>query len=265
MTTRTKTKTKPTIEQVKSLLRADGFSEELLKHWDGMIAPSGDMALPDGDNCMRIADQIGWMDIPEAYADSVSMTTPGDVKAFLDQCDGDDATFLLNTPGGSVFGGIEISNLIMGYKGKTTAIVTGLAGSCGSLVLAACEEALMLEASMAMVHGPHTFAMGGSKDFRRVADMLDKEASVASTIYKRRMKAEDVDRMLESGDHYFTAAEAVDAGLADGIYDNGNDDDGKGDDKAQINTDTKMDAEARERQARQEAQRLGFLATGMLN
>ena len=126
----------------------------------------------------------------------------------------------------------------------------------------------MLEASMAMIHGPHTFAMGGASDFRQVAELLDKEASVAASIYKRRMSAEDVDRMLESGDHYFTAAEAVDAGLADGIYDNGNDDsddDGKGDDKAQINTDTKMDAEAREHKAKQDALRLGFLATGMLN
>ena len=263
MAIKTKTKTKPTLEQVKSLLRADGISEDVLKDWDGEIKAPDQMVLPDGDNCMRIANRIGWTDLSEVDKEYVSMTTPTDVKTFLDRSKGGDVTFLLNTPGGSVFGGIEMANLIMGHEGKTTAIVTGVAASCGSLVLAACDEALMLEASMAMVHGPHTVGWGGASDFRELADRLDKEASTASSIYKRRMSAEDVDKMLASGDHYFTSAEAVESGLADGLYEQESDGDSD-DDQAQINTDSKMDTEARDRFAKQEAQRLGFLTTGLL-
>ena len=258
-------KRKPTIEQVKSLLRADGISEDVLKLWDGEVSGPDSMALPDGDDCMRIANYIGWTDIADANREYMSMTTPGDVKTFLDALDGSDATFLLNTPGGSVFGGIEISNLIMGYPGKTTAIVTGVAASCGSLVLAACDEALMLEASMAMIHGPHTFGMGGAADFRDLADRLDKEAITAGTIYKRRMDDEAVDGMLASGDHYFTSAEAVESGLADGLYEDPEGDDDDAGDDAQINTNDKMTAEARAELARRENDRLSFLATGMLN
>ena len=263
MATKTQTKTKPTLEQLKSLFRADGISEEVLKHWDGEITAPDNMSLPDGADCMRIANRIVWTDLSEADKDYVNVTTPGDVKTFLDSTKGGDVTFLLNTPGGSVFGGIEIANLIMGHPGKTTGIVTGMAASCGSLILAACQEAFMLEASMAMVHGPQTFGIGGAQDFRDLADRLDKEASTVATIYKRRMSAEDVDRMLESGDHIMTSSEAIESGLADGLYA----EEGEGDaddDKAQINTDSKMDAEARDQIAQQESNRLGFLTTGLL-
>ena len=263
MTTKAKTKAKPTLEQVKDLLRADGISEDVLKVWDGEISAPDQLALPDGDNCMRIANRIGWTDLSDVDKEYVSMTTPSDVKTFLDRSKGGDVTFLLNTPGGSVFGGIEMANLIMGHPGKTTAIVTGVAASCGSLILAACNEALMLEASMAMIHGPHTVGFGGASDFRELADRLDKEADIASSIYKRRMSAEEVDTMLASGDHYFTSAEAVECGLADGMYEDETEGDSD-DDSAQINTDSKMDAEARERFAKQESNRLGFLTTGLL-
>ena len=264
MTTTAKAKKKPTLDQVKSLLRADGISEDVLSKWDGKISAPDSMTLPEGDNCMRIANRIGWLDMTDDDREWISMTTPGDVKTFLEAADGGDVTFLLNTPGGSVFGGVEISNLIMAHSGKTTAIVTGIAASCGSLILAACDEALMLEASMAMIHGPHTIGMGGAEDFRDLADRLDKEGVIAGSIYKRRMSDEDVDGMLASGDHYFTSAEAVESGLADGIHTEGGDD-GDGDDDAQINTDDKMKAEGREAYAKREADRLSFLATGMLN
>ena len=257
---KTTTKTQ-THDDIKSVLRAHGISDRVLENWDGMTARDG-MSLPDGDNCMRIANYIGWTDMSDASREYVSVTTPGDVKNFLDA--NEDVTFLLNTPGGSVFGGIEISNLIMGHDGKTTAIVTGVAASCGSLIAAACDEVLMMEASMVMIHGPHTFAFGGASDFRDVADRLEKEANVASTIYKRRMDADSVDEMLAGGDHYFTPDEAVKNGFADDIYTEPSDGD-DGDDAAQINTDDKSGAASRDALATQQQDSLIALATGILN
>lgn len=261
MTTATK---KPTLDQIKSLLRADGISEDVLSKWDGEISAPDRMALPEGDNCMRIANRIGWMDLSDEDREWMSATTPEDVKTFLDAANGGDVTFLLNTPGGSVFGGVEISNLIMAHSGKTTAIVTGIAASCGSLILAACDEALMLEASMAMIHGPHTIGIGGASDFRDLATRLEKEGVTVASIYSRRMVAEDVDKMIAGGDHYFTSAEAVESGLADGIHTAASDDDGD-DDSAQINSDDKMEGEGRDELARRASTRLSFLATGMLS
>lgn len=270
MTKTTKTPT-PTIDQTVDLLRANGVPEKVTDQWSKMekarSADQDSMALPSGDDCLRISNYIGWTDIAAANREYVSVTTPQDVKDFLDANKGGDVTLLINTPGGSVFGGIEIANMIIGHEGKVTAVVTGIAASVGSLIAAACEEVLMMEASMVMIHGPQTIAYGGASVFRDIADRLDKEASVASMIYKKRMDGDTVDGMLTDGeDHYMTAQEAVDSGIADGIYsdDEGDDDDDKDDgDTAKINNSDTMDATTQDIQ-RREASRLSFLATGML-
>ena len=258
------------LDRLKVLLRAEGVADKVLENWDGMIATDA-MALPDGDDTMRIANYIGWTDVAEANREYMAVTTPGDVKDFLDGNKGKEVTFLVNTPGGSVFGGTEIANLIKGHDGETCAIVTGIAASVGSLIVAACDKVEMMEASMVMIHGPQTFAYGAAEDMRETADRLDKEAKAVAPIYKSRMDADEVDRMLASGDHYFTADEAVESGLADGIYadssdgGDGDDDDAKAsDDTAQINIDDKMDAEADERLKKMNRDRLSFLATGLL-
>ena len=255
------------LNALKAVLRADGVPERTLEQWDGMIA-SDAMALPDGDDVMRIANYIGWTDVAEANREYMSVTTPGDVKDFLDANRGKPVTFLLNTPGGSVFGGTEIANLIIGHDADTSCVVTGIAASVGSLIAAACTKVEMMEASMMMVHGPQTFAYGAAEDMRETADRLDKEAKAVAPIYKRRMEADEVDRLLASGDHYMTADEAVESGLADGIYveesDGGDGEDAEGD-SAEINTDDKMEAEARRAVAKRHSDSLSFLATGMLN
>ena len=265
-TTTTKTKTKT--DRMHDLLRANGVHEDVLKHWSEMSAKVDAMALPDGDNTMRIANYVGWQDPSEMDREFLSITSPGDVKDFLEANAGGDVTFLINTPGGSVFGGVEISNMIIGHEGKTTAIVTGLAASVGSLITAACDDVQMMEASMAMIHGPRTFAMGTANDFRDVADRLDKEVDIVSTIYKRRMEGDTVDGMLtDDGDHYITPSEAIENGFADSVYKEASDDndgDTKGDDTAQINTDDHMESEERKRLAKVNSDRLSFLATGML-
>ena len=261
MTTKA-TKTEP---NVKDVLKAHGVSDDVLAKWDG---PAGDaMALPDGDDTMRIANFIGWTDVAEANREYMSVTTPGDVKDFLDANKGKAVTFLVNTPGGSVFGGTEIANMIIGHDGETKAIVTGIAASVGSLIIAACKDVQMMEASMVMIHGPQTFGYGAAADFRDIADKLDKEAKAVAPIYKKRMDSDEVDRMLAEGDHYLTADEAVESGIADGIYADASGGDDSGDDKgdtAQINTDDKMEAESRAAAAKRDNDQLNFLATVML-
>ena len=252
---------------VKAVLRAHGVTRKALDHWDGMITADG-MALPDGDSVMRIANYIGWTDIPEEMRERVSVTTPGDVKDFLDANKGKPVTFLVNTPGGSVFGGTEIANLIIGHDADTACVVTGIAASVGSLIAAACSDVRMMEASMVMIHGPQTFGYGAAEDFRDIAARLDKEAMAVAPIYKRRMDDAKVDEMLASGDHYFTADEAVESGLADGIYadepDGGEAQDADGD-TAQINIGDKTEDEARAAVAKRNQDNLVFLATGKLN
>ena len=260
--------TKIEVRRMQSLMLADGLDKRAVTMWgDFEVVPQDTMALPDGDSVMRIANYIGWTDVAEGNRDYVSVTTPGDVLDFLGENKGKPVTFLINTPGGSVFGGTEIANLILGHDADTCAIVTGIAASVGSLITAACTKVEMMEASMVMVHGPQTFAYGAANDFREVADRLDKEAKAVAPIYKRRMDSDEVDRMLAEGDHYMTADEAVKSGIADGIYSDPSDgDDGGDDDTAKMkDPDGKPEDGTTALLKKQNRDRLSFLATGILN
>lgn len=259
MTTKTKTKH----DRMLDVLRANGIGNDVLKRWSEASTAMDTMALPSGSEVMRIASYIGWSDLTEKDKEYLSWVTPGDVHDFLQSNNGKDVTFLVNTPGGSVFGGTEMANLIIGYEGKTTAIVTGIAASCGSLVTAACDEVVMMESSMVMIHGPHTYAMGAAQDFRDIADRLDKEAEMVAPIYKKRMDDDLVDTMLASGDHEFIAKDAMENGFADSIYTAPTGDDADKD-QAQINTDDHMGSEGRTELAKRNDARLSFLATGIL-
>ena len=98
-----------------------------------------------------------------------------------------------------------------------------------------------------------------------MADRLDKETKSAGTVYKRRMKAEDVDDILESGeDIYFNAEECLEHKLADRIHSEAPA--GKsGEDKAEISSGDGTEDEGRAAVARKNQDTLTLLAQGMLN
>ncbi len=68
-------------------------------------------------------------------------------------------TLRLNSPGGSVFDGIAIYNLLKAHPAKVHVVVDGLAASIASLIAMAADEVSMAKNSMMMVHLPWTIAM----------------------------------------------------------------------------------------------------------
>ena len=147
-----------TLDGLKLVLQAHGMSADALAQWDGgdhMEEDEDSVPLAHGSK-LRIARPIGWMDMDKALKDRLSMIMPEDVDAFLQDNAGKDVTFELNTPGGSIFGGMDIANRIIAHEGKTTAMIMGVAASVGSVISAACDEVVMFESSMQMLHAGHT-------------------------------------------------------------------------------------------------------------
>lgn len=124
----------------------------------------------------------------------------------------------INSYGGDVYLGISIANMIKGHKGKTTSIITGIAASAASMMAAAADHVKMYASSQYMVHQAWTIAMGSSKDFRKVADDLDKIGTSVLAAYSHRIDDEDMKKLLDA-ETYLTAAESVELGLADEIID----------------------------------------------
>ena len=122
----------------------------------------------------------------------------------------------INSPGGEVFEGISILNLLRAHRASVTAVVDGLAASAASVVAAACDEAVMSPGTQMMIHSPWVFSYGSATDLRKTAEVLDGiEASIVE-IYQGKAGAKDWATLL-ADETWLTAAQAVELGLADRV------------------------------------------------
>lgn len=126
----------------------------------------------------------------------------------------------INSPGGQVFDGIAIMNALRNHKASITVKVDGLAASIASVIAMAGDTIVMSLGSQMMVHNPSGFAMGDAKTMRELADTLDKSrASIASIYADRAGGTADAWGTAMDAETWYTAQEAVAAGLADKVDD----------------------------------------------
>lgn len=124
-------------------------------------------------------------------------------------------TVRINSGGGDVFAGIAIYNILKSHKAKVATRVEGLAASAASIIAMAGDEILMPTGSMMMVHNPSTYAGGQAKDFREVANMLDKVRENLIDIYveKTGLSRSTIGKQLDD-ETWLSADEAVTHGYA---------------------------------------------------
>ncbi|HGF7886173.1 MULTISPECIES: head maturation protease, ClpP-related [Enterococcus] len=124
----------------------------------------------------------------------------------------------INSPGGSVFEGIAIGNMLRQHKARVVAHVDALAASIASVIVASCDEVIMPENSMLMIHNPWTISMGNAKALRKQADDLDKiaESSVVTYLAKAGEKlTEEKIKQIMDEETWMSAQEAYNYGLCD--------------------------------------------------
>ncbi|MBD1373721.1 Clp protease ClpP [Hazenella sp. IB182357] len=144
-------------------------------------------------------------------------TTAKSFKADLDGLgDITELNIYINSPGGSVFQGIAIYNIIKRHKAKVNIHIDGLAASIASVIAMAGDTVHMPENAMMMIHNPWTVAMGNASDLRKIADDLDKtrETLIQSYLSKSGDKL-DLGKLepLLDAETWLTAQECYDYGL----------------------------------------------------
>ena len=124
----------------------------------------------------------------------------------------------INSPGGEVFDGITIYNLIKQHPANVTAYIDGLAASIASVIALAGDTVIMAENALFMIHNPWGFAMGDATEMRKTADLLDKVGGSLVTAYASKSgKSDDEISVLMDSETWMTAQEAKDAGFIDEI------------------------------------------------
>ena len=123
----------------------------------------------------------------------------------------------INSPGGDVFAGQAIYSMLKRNKATINVHVDGLAASIASVIAMAGDTIHMPSNSMMMIHNPWSYAQGNSKDFRKMADDLDKIGLSIQETYMAKapdMKQEDLVALLDA-ETWLTAKECMDLGLCD--------------------------------------------------
>lgn len=144
-----------------------------------------------------------------------------DLRAALVQADGRDVSLRINSPGGDAFEGREMQAVIVGYPGKVTAIVEGIAASAATIVAMSANQTHMLRGARYMIHNGSTIAIGNRHDFKAVHDLLtgfDEELAADYAKYSGKTAAQAAAWM--DAETWFTADEAVEAGFVQKILDN---------------------------------------------
>jgi ATP-dependent protease ClpP protease subunit len=132
------------------------------------------------------------------------------------------AKFRINSPGGSLYDGLPIYNAIKRLPIDTEVYIDGMAYSMAAIIALAGKKIIGAKNSMFLLHSPLGAAFGNAKDFREIADNLDKygESLMQSVIDRTGLTEEDVkSKWFDYEDHLMTANEAKDLGFFDEVTD----------------------------------------------
>jgi ATP-dependent protease ClpP protease subunit len=125
----------------------------------------------------------------------------------------------INSPGGSVFDAETIRTAIAQHSAKVVAHVDGMAASAATSVAIAANEVEMSSGAMFMIHNAWGWAMGGAKEMRDYADLLEKiNGNIRSEYDRKTGKGEDQLAEWMDAETWFTAAEALTHGFVDRIF-----------------------------------------------
>ena len=126
----------------------------------------------------------------------------------------------INSPGGDVFEGLAIYNLLREHKGHVRINVLGLAASAASFIAMAGDDIRIARAAFFMVHNAWVGAVGDRNLLREVADWLEPFDRAIADIYHVRteIEAEELRRLMDV-ETWIGGKEAVEKGWADDLLD----------------------------------------------
>jgi ATP-dependent Clp protease protease subunit len=145
--------------------------------------------------------------------------TSDDVQAQISNMPNADKIVVhLSSPGGEVFTGWTIGNLLKASNKHVTVIIEGLCASIATYIALQADEIQMAETARFMIHNPAIGIEGEEKDLKAAAGQLASIKSDLIKIYKSKTGIEDgkISEMMDR-ETWLTANEAKELGFIDSI------------------------------------------------
>lgn len=139
-----------------------------------------------------------------------------------------EVTLYINSPGGEVISGMAVYDYIQMMKAPVKTVCIGTAASMGAMLFLAGDKREMLPHTRLMIHDP---AFGGGNmagkkphELQQYVDKLKQTQDIIVDIIAQKTgKSKEEVRDTTKEDAYFNVAEAMEYGLATGIYNKLND------------------------------------------
>lgn len=128
-------------------------------------------------------------------------------------------TVAINSPGGDMFEGLAIYNLLREHPAEVTVKVMGLAASAASIIAMAGDRIEMGLGTFLMIHNAWGVVVGNRNDFRAAVDMFDEFDGAMADIYVARTGHDraEVAAMMDA-ERWLRADEAIAKGFADATF-----------------------------------------------
>lgn len=169
-------------------------------------------AAPTADNVIEMYDVIGfdWWTGGGITAKSVSDA--------LRPLRGQAVEIRLNSPGGDMFEGIAIYNLLREHDGDITVKIMGMAASAASIIAMAGDRIEVGAASFVMIHNCWVCGCGNRNDFLALAAWMAPFDEALASVYVER-SGQSLAQVVKWMDDetYMSGATAVDLGFADAL------------------------------------------------
>lgn len=195
-------------------MRAECAPPKALEKWQPELRARAEVAGEAG-----IPVTIDVMDVIGESWDGCGVTARR-VGALLSASGDRDVIVNINSPGGDVFEGLAIYNLLRGHNGNVTVRIVGLAASAASVIAMAGDRIEIARAGFLMIHNTWVFAVGDRHDLSTVAGQLAAFDEVMAELYAHRATADakEIGAMMDR-ETWISGRAAIDQGFADALLD----------------------------------------------
>lgn len=145
-------------------------------------------------------------------------TSPGRIKNEMDEADGDEITFEINSGGGDLFAGNEIYYMISAYGQPTRADITALAASAATVIACGADTVRASPGMQYMIHNVSCMAQGDYRAMNHASAVLQNANRAVSNIYQLKTGMSERDLLkLMNEETWMDAKRAAELGFVDEI------------------------------------------------
>ena len=178
-----------------------------LDRWNAGVRAAADS---DGERTISVYDVIG-----QDYWSGEGVTAKR-VAAALRSMGKGPVTVNVNSPGGDMFEGLAIYNLLREHDGEVTVKVLGVAASAASVIAMAGDTVQIARAAFLMIHNAWVMAVGNRNDLIEIAQTLKPFDDAMAGIYAARTGGESqAMAKLMDAESWIGGESAIDQGFAD--------------------------------------------------